>query len=121
MSDTPPDSLADQVLWEKVLLLLEIDRAVDAMQALEILLSRNGEYPKAHLLMGRMLLERADDNGLKHLLLAVEQDLELTDEAGRAGYVYLMRRGREKEAKRFWTKAQELYENPRHMPDSLLE
>ena len=69
--------------------------------------------PKAHLLMGRMLLDRADDRGLKHLLLAVEQDLELTDEAGRAGYVYLMRRGREKEAKRFWTKAQELYENPR--------
>lgn len=71
--------------------------------------------------MGRMLLDRADDRGLKHLLLAVEQDLELTDEAGRAGYVYLMRRGREKEAKRFWSKAQELYENPRHMPDSLSE
>jgi hypothetical protein len=104
-----------------VLLLLEIDEEAEAMEALEILLSRAGEYPKGHLLMGRMLLDRGDDRGLKHLLLAVEQDLELTDEAGRAGYVYLMRRGREKEAKRFWTKAQELYENPRHMPDSLQE
>jgi tetratricopeptide (TPR) repeat protein len=121
LDDATTDSLDDLVLWDKVLLLLEIDRDAAAMEALEALLSRNGEYPKAHLLMGRMLLERADDSGLKHLLLAVEQDLELADEAGRAGYVYLMRRGREKEAKRFWAKAQELYENPRHLPDSLLE
>jgi hypothetical protein len=121
MADAASESLNDIELWEKVLLLLEIDQDVEAMEALEVLLSRSGDYPKAHLLMGRMLLERGDDRGLKHLLLAVEQDLELTDEAGRAGYVYLMRRGREKEAKRFWSKAQELYENPRHMPDSLQE
>jgi hypothetical protein len=35
--------------------------------------------------------------------------------------VYLLRRGREKEAKRFWAKARDLYENPRHMPDSLAD
>lgn len=84
-------------------------------------MSRNGDHARAHLLMGRMLLDRNDDRGLKHLLLAVEQDLELTDEAGRAGYVYLIRRGREQEAKRFWAKAQELYENPRHQPDSIVD
>jgi hypothetical protein len=89
------------------------------MESLEQILSREGEHPKAHLLMGRMLLDRNDDRGLKHLLLAIEQDLELTGEAGRAGYVYLMRRGREKEARRFWAKAQDLYENPRHVRDSL--
>jgi hypothetical protein len=32
-----------------------------------------------------------------------------------------MRRGREKEARRFWAKAQDLYENPRHMRDSLAD
>jgi tetratricopeptide (TPR) repeat protein len=121
LQDAATADLNDQEVWEKVLLLLEIDQDVDAMQALEELLSRGREFPKAHLLMGRMLLERTDDRGLKHLLLAVEQDLELTEEAGRAGYVYLMRRGREKEAQRFWTKAQELYENPRHLPDSLAQ
>jgi hypothetical protein len=121
LQDASTESLNDEELWQKVMLLLEIDQEVEAMDALEVLLSRAGEYPRAHLLMGRMLLERGDDRGLNHLLLAVEQDLELTEEAGRAGYVYLMRRGREKEAKRFWTKAQELYENPRHMPDSLEE
>jgi len=119
LSDAPSAGLNDEELWQKVLLLLEIDHDVDAKVALEELLSRSGEYPKGHLLMGRMLLDRNDDRGLKHLLLAVEQDLELTDEAGRCGYVYLMRRGRDKEAKRFWTKTQELYENPRHMPDSI--
>lgn len=119
LQDAATADLNDEEVWQKVLLSLEIDRDVDAMEALEELLSRSREFPKAQLLMGRMLLDRADDRGLKHLLLAVEQDLELTDEAGRAGYVYLMRRGREKEAKRFWGKAQELYENPRHMPDSL--
>ncbi len=121
LDDAEDAALNDQEVWEKVLLLLEIDRDVEAMETLEQILSREGERPKAHLLMGRMLLDRNDDRGLKHLLLAVEQDLELTDEAGRAGYVYLMRRGREKEAKRFWAKAQDLYENPRHMRDSLTD
>ena len=37
-----------------------------------------------------MLLDRNDDRGLKHLLLAIEQNLELTEEGGRAGYVYLL-------------------------------
>jgi tetratricopeptide (TPR) repeat protein len=121
MDDAQTAALKDQEVWEKALLQLEIDHDVEAMETLEELVSRNGEYPKAHLLIGRMLLDRGDDRGLKHLLLAVEQDLELTDEAGRAGYVYLIRRGREKEAKRFWAKAQELYENPRHMPDSIAD
>jgi hypothetical protein len=115
LDDAATDDLKEQEIWEKALLLLEVDQDVEAMETLDVLLARGGEYPKAHLLMGRMLLDRADDRGLQHLLLAVEQDLELTDEAGRAGYLYLIRRGREPEAKRFWTKAQELYENPRPM------
>jgi tetratricopeptide (TPR) repeat protein len=119
LEDATDAALNDKEIWEKVLLLLEIDREEDAMESLEQILSREGEHPKAHLLMGRMLLDRNDDRGLKHLLLAIEQDLELTGEAGRAGYVYLMRRGREKEARRFWAKAQDLYENPRHVRDSL--
>ena len=117
LDDAATEDLKEQEIWEKALLLLEVDQDVEAMQTLEVLLARGGEYPKAHLLMGRMLLDRGDDRGLQHLLLAVEQDLELTDEAGRAGYLYLIRRGREPEAKRFWTKAQELYENPRPMAD----
>ena len=121
LDDARTTSLNDQEVWEKALLLLEIDRDVAAMETLEVLLSRGGEYPKPNLLMGRMLLDRNDDRGLKHLLLAIEQDLELTDEAGRAGYVYLMRRGREQEAKRFWSKAQDLYEHPRPIRDSLAE
>jgi hypothetical protein len=68
-----------------------------------------------------MLLDRLDDRGLQHLLTAVEQDLELTEEAGRAGFVYLNRRGRSKEANRFWTKVQELFENPRHMAQHMGE
>jgi tetratricopeptide (TPR) repeat protein len=117
LQDAATAELNDQEVWEKALLLLEIDRDVDAMEVLEILLARGGEFPKAHLLMGRLLLDRGDDRCLQHLLLATEQDLELADEAGRAGYVYLIRRGREAEAKRFWAKTQELYENPRAMPE----
>jgi tetratricopeptide (TPR) repeat protein len=115
LEDARTAALSDQELWEKVLLQLEIDREDQAMESLEELLSREGQFPKAHLLIGRLLLERADDRGLKHLLLAVEQDLALADEAGRAGYLYLMRRGREKEARRFWAKAQEICEHPRQL------
>jgi hypothetical protein len=117
LQDAATAELNDQEVWEKALLLLEIDRDVDAMDVLDVLLARGGEFPKAHLLMGRLLLDRGDDRCLQHLLLATEQDLELADEAGRAGYVYLIRRGREAEAKRFWAKTQELYENPRAMPE----
>jgi tetratricopeptide (TPR) repeat protein len=121
LEDARSEALNDQELWQKALLLLEIDREAEAMETLEELLSRGGEHPRAHLLIGRMLLDRGDDRGLKHLLLAAEQDLELTEEAGRAGYVYLTRRGREQEARRFWAKAQDLYENPRHMRDSMVD
>lgn len=121
LEDARSETLNDQEVWQKALLLLEIDREAEALEALEVLLSRDGEHPRAHLLVGRMLLDRGDDHGLKHLLLAGEQDLELAEEAGRAGYVYLMRRGRQPEAKRFWAKAQALYENPRHLPDSVVD
>lgn len=117
LDDAETEELKEQEIWEKALLQLEVDQDAEAMQTLAVLLARGGEFPKAHLLMGRMLLDRGEDRGLQHLLLAVEQDLELTDEAGRAGYLYLIRRGREPEAKRFWAKAQELYENPRPMAE----
>jgi len=117
LEDAATTELNDQEVWEKALLFLELDRELDAMDTLAVLLDRGRQFPKAHLLMARLLLDRGEDEGLQHLLLAIEQDLELADEAGRAGYVYLIRRGREAEAKRFWSKAQELYENPRAMPD----
>jgi hypothetical protein len=109
LADATDVDLNDQELWEKAMLLLEIDREQQGLEVLATLLTRPGEFPKAHMVVARILLERNDDSGLRHLLTAIEQDIEITDEAARAGYLYLMRRGREAEAKRFWSKAHEIY------------
>jgi hypothetical protein len=101
------DELSPEQLWEKALLLLDLSRNADALDTLALLLKREGKYPKAHLLLGVLLLEQNEDRGLQYLMSSIRQDPSLFDDAGRAGYAYLMRRGREGEANRFWMKAQE--------------
>lgn len=107
---TPPDQLSSEKLWEKAVLLIDVSRPSDATDALALLVRREGNFPKAHLLLGYLLLEENEDRGLQHLLSAIQQDRTLADEAGRAGYSYLMRRGSEGEANRFWMKVQSMVE-----------
>jgi hypothetical protein len=105
-----PEDLSSDMLWEKAVLLLDVNRSSDALDALALLVRREGKFPKAHLLLGYLLLEENEDRGLQHLINAIQHDKSFADEAGRAGYAYLMRRGSEGEANRFWMKAQALGE-----------
>jgi Zn-dependent protease with chaperone function len=104
------DELSSEKLWERAVLLLDVSRTSDALDALALLVRRDGKFPKAHLLLGYLLLEENEDRGLQHLLTAIQHDRALSDEAGRMGYGYLMRRGSEGEANRFWMKAQAMAE-----------
>jgi hypothetical protein len=105
-----PDALTAEMLWEKAVLLLDVNRSSDALDALALLVRREGKFPKAHLLLGYLLLEGNEDRGLQHLINAIQLDRSFADEAGRAGYAYLVRRGSEGEANRFWMKTQALGE-----------
>jgi hypothetical protein len=53
------------------------------------------------MLLAKLLLKYGEEQGLKHLLLASQQQAELTDEAATIGYQYLVSRGRKGEATRF--------------------
>jgi Zn-dependent protease with chaperone function len=97
-----PKDLKSQDLWAKAQLLFTVNRFGDGVQTLEMLVSRGGAFPKAHMQLGQLLLEHQDERGLEHLASAAQQDPELTRTAGVVGYSYLVNRGRKREALRFW-------------------
>jgi hypothetical protein len=95
-------ALGPEDLWTKAHLLFDVNREAEGIETLRALVGRDRAYPKAHLLLGQILLGRRDEQGLQHLLTAVAQDEALAAEAGSIGYSYLVQRGRKGEALRFW-------------------
>ncbi|MFL6619552.1 MAG: M48 family metalloprotease [Povalibacter sp.] len=100
--------LKPEALWEKASLLLDIAREREALDSLRVLVAREPTMAKAQFLLGRLLLESADERGLHHLASAVQHDPELIDAVGELGYGYLVQRGRRAEAQRFWDRIQAL-------------
>ena len=82
--------------------MLDVGQELDAIQTLQLLVERSDKFGKAHLLLGRLLLDGGNEQGLGNLAQAALQDPELAEEAGQLGYGYLMDRGRKGEAQRFW-------------------
>ena len=99
---TPATELQAEAIWEKSILLLDLGQDQDAIEALQVLVARADALPKAHLQLGKLLLEYGDEHGLQNLTLAGQKDPELLETAGQVGYSYLMDRGRRGEAQRFW-------------------
>jgi tetratricopeptide (TPR) repeat protein len=95
-------------LWAKAGLLLNVHREEEAIDSLRQLVSRQGKYPDAHLLLARLLLKYGEEEGLQHLLQATQQRSHLADSAAEIGYDYLVSRGRKTEAMRFAQRVQAL-------------
>lgn len=100
--NTPEAELKPEDLWQKASLLLDVARERDAIETLQVLVTRDEKSAQAQYLLGRLLLEAADERGLQHLSLAARHDPELLDAVGELGYGYLIERGRRGEAQRFW-------------------
>ncbi|HEY4368266.1 MAG TPA: M48 family metalloprotease [Steroidobacteraceae bacterium] len=105
-ANTPATELKAEGIWEKSTLLLDLGEDEEAIATLQELVAREDALPKAHLQLGRLLLAYGDERGLQSLTLAGQQDPELLEAAGQAGYGYLMDRGRKGEARRFWERLQ---------------
>lgn len=58
-------------------------------------------------MLGQLLLERGDDEGLQHLEAAMAADLGLVQPACNSAHAFLMRAGRSGEAEQFWRRLQE--------------
>lgn len=102
----PAAELQAEGIWEKSVLLLDLGQDHDAIEVLQELVARHDALPKAHLQLGRLLLEYGDEHGLQNLTLAGQRDPDLLETAGQVGYGYLMDRGRRGEAQRFWERLQ---------------
>jgi hypothetical protein len=101
-------ALPPEDLWAKAGLLLNVHREEEAIDSLRQLVSRQGKYPDAHLLLARLLLKYGEEDGLQHLLKATQQRSHLADSAAEIGYDYLVSRGRKTEAMRFAQRVQAL-------------
>jgi tetratricopeptide (TPR) repeat protein len=97
----PADANAED-LWQKTMLILELGELPRAIEELQYLIAREPKMAKAQLLLGKLLLQCGDEQGLQNLQLAAQQDAQMVEDAGGAGYNYLMDRGRKGEAQRFW-------------------
>jgi hypothetical protein len=100
--NTPAAELKPENLWERAMLLLDLGEEGAVIEALHSLVAREPSMAKAHLLLGRLLLQYGDEHGLQNLALAARHDVELAVTAGELGYGYLTQRGRKGEAQRFW-------------------
>lgn len=99
---TAPADMSPEDLWQKALLVLEVGEHARAIEELQYLITRDPKMAKAQLLLGKLLLQFGDEQGLQYLQLAAEHDAKMVEDAGGAGYTYLMDRGRKGEAQRFW-------------------
>lgn len=89
-------------LWQKVLLILDLGEYERAIEELQFLVAREPTMAKAHLLLGKLLLQHGNEIGLESLALAAKHDQQMVEDAAGAGYNYLLDRGRKPEAQRFW-------------------
>src|SRR5690606_31030354 len=69
----PAEELKPEDLWEKTMLLLDIGQEGAALEELRALVILDPNAAKAHFLLGRMLLEAGDENGLQNLALAAQR------------------------------------------------
>ena len=103
-------ALAPEDLWSKAGLLMSVQREEDAIDCLQQLVARQGKYPDAHMLLAQLLLKFGEEQGLEHLVTAVQQRAELEETAASIGYEYLMNRSRKGEAMRFVQRVQTLFD-----------
>lgn len=101
---TPSSELKPEDLWQKVLLILDLDDLARAIEELRVLVAREPGMAKAHLMLGKLLLQSGDEQGLQSLHAAAKHDANIVQEAAGAGYTYLIDRGRKGEAQRFWSR-----------------
>lgn len=103
-------ALPAEDLWAKAGLLLTVRREEDAIDALQQLVARQGQFPDAHMLLAQLLLKYGEEQGLQHLVTAAQQRAELADSAASLGYGYLLGRGRKSEAVRFAQRIHSLFD-----------
>lgn len=93
MAVVPHERLPLHELQELALLKAEFESTQAAKPLLEHLLRQTGgPFPRASYVYGRILLGEDRREGLDYLATAVRHDRQLTDDALRLGYVYLLER-----------------------------
>jgi peptidase M48-like protein len=98
----PREELKAEDLWQKSLLILELGDFPAGIEELQLLVGREPAMAKAHLMLGKLLLQHGNELGLQNLALAAQYDAAMIEDAGGVGYNYLADRGRKGEAQRFW-------------------
>ena len=96
------EGLSPEDLWQKSLLIFELGDLPAAIEELQLLVAREPGMAKAHLMLGKLLLQHGNELGLQNLALAAQYDAAMVEDAGGVGYSYLADRGRKGEAQRFW-------------------
>lgn len=91
-ANLPLNSLNAFELQEYANALAGTGKGNEARPVLEQLLARpDGPYPRARLLLGRLMLKERDRRGLEQLATAAAEDHRLAEECVRNGYQFMLR------------------------------
>jgi Zn-dependent protease with chaperone function len=99
------DGLPRDLMLEHAHLVERFRGGEEALPLYCAVLEREAQNAIANTSIGRILLERGDENGLRHLDLAMESDFDSTLPACDLAYSFLAERGRYAEADRYRARA----------------
>jgi Zn-dependent protease with chaperone function len=102
---TQQDGLPRDLMLEHAGLVERFRGREDAYALYQSVLERDERNAIARYAVGRILLERGDEDGLRHLERAMEADAEATLPACDLAYSFLVERGRHAEADRYRARA----------------
>jgi Zn-dependent protease with chaperone function len=88
----------DAALHQKAAALVDLGRDAEALPMYETLLSRNADDARAAFHVGRILVQRGDLAGVRHLSQAMERDWTLAVSSCELAYAALREKGLERDA-----------------------
>ncbi|WP_013324711.1 M48 family metallopeptidase [Gloeothece verrucosa] len=95
------DILSVEQMWERARLTVEIKGPDAAIPVLKSLLSSNAAHANGNYLLGQILISRQNDEGIKYLKVAMNNEPQLVVNSCEIIYYYLQQQGREIEANQF--------------------
>ena len=100
-------SLTDEEAKERGWLVFNLRGAEEALPLFHMLVAAYPSDAQIRSMLGHLLLDTGDEEGLRHLELAMPADVGLVRGGCGAAYAFLQRAGRTEEAERYWVRLRE--------------
>lgn len=106
--------------WERARCLAETKDSAAAVPILHDLIRQDPEHRRANYVLGAILLEQQDENGVEFLEKAIKLDAAMSGDACELIYQFLRNQGRQKEADSYRSRAEKYFEALQQQQEKVL-